>query len=32
MAGDGSEAMHCGAAEITNRSIAINRGEEDTSA
>ena len=31
MAGDGPEAMHCDEAEITNRSIALNCGEDDTS-
>jgi hypothetical protein len=31
MAGDGPEAMHCGEAEITNRSFPLNCGEEDTS-
>jgi hypothetical protein len=31
MAGDGAEAMHCGDAETTNRSIALNCDEEDTS-
>ena len=31
MAGAGPEAIHCGEAEITNRSIALDCGDEDTS-